>query len=399
MPRPVSRSFVVLVLVLGALTALGPLSIDMYLPAFPTMAVQLGVPVARIQLSLTSFFVGLAFGQMLYGPLLDRFGRKPPMYAGVAIYLLSSLACAYATTSSMLMITRFVQALGACGGMVASRAVVRDLFNETDAARVFSTLMLVMGVAPIVAPLLGGYITEAWGWRAMFALMALLSALCLIAVFRAFEETKGANPAACLAEAPQNYLRIARNPKFMGFALAGGLSQAGMFAYITGSPFVFMEIYRVPARQYGWVFGANAFGLIAASQLNARLLRRYGPERILRVAFISLAASGLALLISAQLQVGIYALLAPLFVFIATLGLTMPNTSAAALSSEGARAGSASALLGTVQFGCAVVSSTAVSLLHNGSAAPMCTVIAVAGSCAFGVHRLTVARLAQAVVP
>lgn len=371
--------FALFVGILGTLTAFGPLSIDMYLPAFPEIAKEFVAPIASIQLSLTSFFVGLATGQVLYGPLIDRYGRKPPVYLGLFIYVLASIACAFAPNTEMLIAARFAQALGACGGMVASRTIVRDLFNETESARVFSLLMLVMGVAPILAPLLGGYVTMAFGWRALFAILAVLSLLCLIGVYILLPETRGPNPENKLSSALKNYIEIAKSRRFMGFAIAGGLAQSGMFAYITGSPFVFIEIFKIPAEHYGWIFGSNAVGLIAASQINMRLLKKYHPEKIIRVSFVVLALAGLALVSAAALNLGFIALLIPLFIFIATLGLTLPNTTAAALSAEGRRAGSASAFLGTLQFTFAALSSMLVSTFDNGTAIPMAATIAGCG--------------------
>ncbi|RYZ55323.1 MAG: Bcr/CflA family multidrug efflux MFS transporter [Proteobacteria bacterium] len=386
--------FALLVGILGTLTAFGPLSIDMYLPAFPEIAKEFVAPIASIQLSLTSFFIGLATGQVLYGPLIDRFGRKPPVYLGLVIYVLASIACAFAPNTELLITARFAQALGACGGMVASRTIVRDLFNETESARVFSLLMLVMGVAPILAPLLGGYVTMAFGWRALFAILAILSLLCLLGVYLLLPETRGPNPENKLSSALKNYVEIAKSRRFMGFAIAGGLAQAGMFAYITGSPFVFIEIFKIPAEHYGWIFGSNAFGLIAASQINMRLLKKYHPEKIIRVSFVVLALSGLALLTSAYLNLGFIVLLLPLFLFVGTLGLTLPNTTAAALSAEGPRAGSASAFLGTLQFTFAAVSSMLVSTFDNGTAIPMAGTIAGCGFLALLVFTLATRRVA-----
>jgi DHA1 family bicyclomycin/chloramphenicol resistance-like MFS transporter len=385
--------FALFVGILGTLTAFGPLSIDMYLPAFPEIAKEFGAPIASIQLSLTSFFVGLATGQVLYGPLIDRFGRKPPVYLGLAIYVLASIACAFAPNTEMLIAARFAQALGACGGMVASRTIVRDLFNETESARVFSLLMLVMGVAPILAPLLGGYVTIAFGWRALFAILAVLSLLCLLGVYLLLPETRGPNPENKLSSALRNYIEIAKSRRFMGFAVAGGLAQAGMFAYITGSPFVFIEIFKIPAENYGWIFGSNAVGLIAASQINMRLLKKYHPEKILRASFVILALAGLALLSAAYLNLGFISLLLPLFLFIATLGLTLPNTTAAALSAEGRRAGSASAFLGTLQFTFAALSSMLVSTFDNGTSIPMAATIAGCGLLALAVFILSTRTL------
>lgn len=375
--------FALIVLVLGSLTAFGPLSIDMYLPAFPQIASDFHASVATVQLSLTAFFLGLAIGQVFYGPLVDRFGRKPPVYAGLVLYSIASFICALAPNSETLIAARFLQALGSCAGMVVARAVVRDLFEEREAARVFSLLMLVMGVAPILAPLVGGFVSLHWGWHSIFVILGILSLLTLAAVITVLPETRGPNPNFPLSSAFRNYFEIMKSRRFMGFAAAGGLAQAGMFAYITGSPFVFIELFAVPAENYGWIFGSNAFGLIFASQINLRLLRRYSPEKILKISFAILSFSGLCLLAASLLKLGFIAMLLPLFFFVGILGLTLPNTSAAALASEGKRAGSASALLGTLQFTFAAISSAAVSALDNGTSHPMSGTIAVCGLLAF----------------
>jgi DHA1 family bicyclomycin/chloramphenicol resistance-like MFS transporter len=376
------EKFALIVATLSGLIAFGPLSIDMYLPAFSQIALDFTTPLSTVQLSLTSFFVGLALGQLFYGPLMDRFGRKPPLYAGLTIYCAASMACAFAPNVETLIIMRFFQALGSCAGMVGSRAVVRDLFNERDSARVFSLLMLIMGIAPILAPLAGGYLAITFGWHSLFAILAALSMLCLASVIFLLPETRGANKSVQLSQALNIYLRIFRNKKFMGFVLAGSFVQAGMFAYIAGSPFVFMELFKIKPENYGWFFGANAFGLIFASQINIRLLQRYRPEIILSKAFWILFASSTAVFAAAYLELSFYFLAAPLFVYMSTLGITLPNTSAAALAQETQRIGSASALLGTCQFCLAAIASALVSYFHNSTSLPMAGVILFCGTTA-----------------
>jgi DHA1 family bicyclomycin/chloramphenicol resistance-like MFS transporter len=370
----------VLVFILATLTAFGPLSIDMYLPAFPQIANDFHTSIVTVQLSLTSFFLGLALGQLFYGPVIDRFGRKPPVYFGLVVYGLASILCAVAPSVEILILGRFLQALGACAGMVVSRAVVRDLYEERDAARVFSLLMLVMGVAPILAPIVGGYITTHWGWHSVFGLLGSISLICLFAVFAVLPETRGPNPLVKLSSALQTYGSIAKNRRFIGYTISGALAQAGMFAYITGSPFVFIELFKVPAAHYGWIFGSNAFGLIAASQINVRLLKKTPPEKILRYSFGILALASISLVLATVARLGFWGLVIPLFVYIATLGITLPNTAAAALSSEGARAGSASAFLGTMQFTLAAITSAAVSSFDTGTSMPMSATMASCGA-------------------
>lgn len=373
------HSFLTLILVLGSLTAFGPLSIDMYLPALPNIADSYKTSLSSVQLSLASFFVGLSIGQILMGPITDRFGRKPPLIAGLIIYGLASAACARSFDVDQLILFRFFQALGACGGMVISRAVVCDLFNQQESARVFSLLILVMGVAPILAPILGGLVTEAWNWRAIFWLLAGLSTLSLVAVSMLLPETHTPNPNVQFKSVFKTYFSIARDRQFLGYALAGGAAQAGMFAYITGSPFVFIEYYGIPSHLYGWAFGANALGLIFLSQVNGRLLKAQSFDRILNRVFILLAVFSTAVTIVGWMDLGYWSLAIPLFGYIAFLGMTFPNSTAGALAEHRAHAGSASALLGTFQFIIAALSSTAVSHFHNGTDKPMTTLIGFCG--------------------
>jgi DHA1 family bicyclomycin/chloramphenicol resistance-like MFS transporter len=378
-PQPLS----LLVTILAALTAFAPLSIDMYLPSFPQIATDFSVRVATVELSLATFFIGLAGGQLLYGTAADRFGRKKPLYAGLVLYCLTSIACAFAPSAETLIALRFFQALGACGGIVIARAAVRDLFEHAESARVFSLLMLVMGAAPILAPLLGGYVALAFGWRTIFLVLAAASALCLFAVYNFLPETREPDPGIRLRKTLGIYRDILRDREFLGFTLAGGLAQAGMFAYITGSPFVFINLFGVPAERFGWIFGLNALGLIALSQVNGRLLRVAHPTRILRVCLSATAAFGVILIAAGIFNFGFWGVAIPVFLYVASLGMIFPNAAAGALSRQGARAGSASALIGSLQYGLAAVSSSLVSLVSNGTTLPMTAIIGSCGIAAF----------------
>jgi DHA1 family bicyclomycin/chloramphenicol resistance-like MFS transporter len=422
-------------LILGALTAFAPMSIDMYLPSLPTLERYFATDTASVQLTLAAFFIGLAVGQAFYGPLADRVGRKPPIYFGLVLYVLASAGCALAQNIESLIALRFVQAVTGCAGVVIARAVVRDLYDHHESARVFSVLMLVMGVAPILAPLLGGQILVWLGWRAIFWALALFGLACLVAVALALPETRPAtNPEAgesdrkkgratgeksgnrqtgfarlfpqagdksltshsrtpFVLSALKDYWRLLIDRRFLGYTLAGGIAQAGMFAYISGSPFVFINIYGVPPQYYGWLFGANAFGLIAASQLNRRLLSRTTPDVVLKVANTVNAAFGVLLVTAAVTGIGGFAgILLPLFGYVATLGLIFPNAAAGALAPFPERAGSASALLGSMQFGIAALASAAVGSLHDGTALPMTAIIAACGLLAFVAYRWLVRK-------
>ena len=252
---------------LGALSAFGPLAIDFYLPAFPAMAQAFGTDEKHVQTTLAAYFLGLSLGQLAYGPVADRFGRRTPLLFGITLFTLASLACAYAPNLQTLVLARFVQALGGCAGMVLSRAIVSDKCDPVASAKVFSQLMLVMGLAPILAPMLGGVLVNVSGWQSIFLALSLFSAACLLAVSLGLPESLPPDmPRQPLSGALRQYLRLLGDRVFTGHALTGGIAIAGMFAYIAGSPFVFIKLYGVPAEHYGWLFGTNAAGFILMAQ-------------------------------------------------------------------------------------------------------------------------------------
>jgi len=390
-------------ILLGALTAMGPLAIDMYLPSFPTIAEELGTTTAAVQLTAAAYFFGLAFGQAFYGSISDRIGRKIPLYAGLILFILASIGCARATSVEALAVLRFVQALGGCAEMVVSRAVVRDRFDDRDAIRVLSLLLLVMGIAPILAPSIGGQLLIRFGWRAVFWGLAGYGALGLVAVVVQLPETlpPARRQQHSLGRLVRVYGMLLRDRQYMAYVLAGSLIISGMFAYIAGSPFVFIELFGVAPDRYGLFFGTNAFGLIAASQINGRLAHRMDPRRIVTLVLPVSAVAGVLLLASAATGVGGFAgILVPLFVFVSSLGFVLPNTIVLAMAPHGAVAGSASALLGTVQFFLGAVAGTLVGVLANGTAVPRAAVIAACGLLAsviyFGVEALTGAGASSA---
>ncbi|HZX19099.1 MAG TPA: multidrug effflux MFS transporter [Pseudomonas sp.] len=380
-----------LLLILGALSAFGPLAIDFYLPSFPTLARAFSTDVEHVQLSLAAYFAGLAIGQLAYGPLADRFGRRKPLLVGVMLFSLASLACALAPSLEWLIVARFVQALGGCAGMVVSRAVVRDLCDPISSAKVFSQLMLVMGLAPILAPLGGGLLLSTLGWPSIFICLTLFSFICLLAVAKWLPETLAKDaPPAPLRGALGEYKRLFADLPFLGYALTGGFAIAGMFAYIAGSPFVFIELYGIPAEHYGWLFGSNALGFILVAQLNAWLVARHGPAYWLGKTVWFYLACGLALLLVALAKPqALWPLLVPLFGCIASLGILLPNASACAMAGQGSHAGSASALFGSVQFVIAASAAALVGMLHDGSAWPIAVVIFACGVLAVGFSLFT----------
>ncbi|VVN44841.1 multidrug effflux MFS transporter [Pseudomonas fluorescens] len=393
------------ILILGALSAFGPLAIDFYLPAFPAMALAFGTDENHVQMTLAAYFLGLSIGQLAYGPVADRFGRRIPLLTGVGLFTVASVACAYAPNLEWLIGARFVQALGGCAGMVISRAVVSDKCDAVGSAKVFSQLMLVMGLAPILAPLLGGLLVNTTGWQSIFLALTGFSALAGLAVATGLPESMPAHmPRQPLSGALRQYGRLLADRVFLGHALTGGIAIAGMFAYIAGSPFIIIKLYGVPAEHFGWLFGINAAGFILVAQVNARLLAKRGPMFLLARAVWVYLAAGLALLaVSALHPAQLWPLLIPLFVCIASLGCISPNAAALAMNGQGARAGSASALLGCLQFSVAAGASALVGVLHDGSAVPMAMVISLCGmlvvSVAIFTRRLQKTRaLAQAQV-
>ncbi|MGE4218157.1 MAG: multidrug effflux MFS transporter [Alphaproteobacteria bacterium] len=379
-PSPSGRPYWVLVAILGALTAFAPMSIDMYLPSLPALAAALGTDAAAAQSTLAAFFLGLAIGQLFYGPLSDRLGRRGPLLAGIGLYIAATIACALAQSVDSLTVLRFVQALGGCAGVVIARAVVRDRFEVQDSARVYSLLMLVMGLAPILAPLLGGYVLALTGWRGIFWALAIFGAAVGLAVLGALPESR---PAAVAAQARQEsalraYSALLRSRAFLGYILTGALSSAALFTYIACSPHLIIETFGFSPQSFGWVFGLNAFGLIAATQVNRLLLARRSARHILRCA--NLAGLGFAVLLFAGAASGIggqWGVLVPLFLVLANLGFTQPNALASAMAVNPQRAGSASGLFGTFQFTLGAIASTVAGTLHDGSARPMALVIAV----------------------
>ncbi|HEX2527400.1 MAG TPA: Bcr/CflA family multidrug efflux MFS transporter [Geminicoccus sp.] len=367
-----------LIIVLGALTAFAPLAIDMYLPAFPTLAQVFVTDTGHVQTTLAAFFLAFALGQAFWGPLADRYGRRRPLMVGLVLFMAASIACTMAPSITALAMLRFVQGLAACASVVIARAVVRDVFPASEAIPIFAALMLVTGLAPILAPLLGGQLLVTVGWESVFWFLAIFAGGCLLAVILRLPESlapsmhRSLAPGAVLA----TYVGLIRDRRFLMPSLAGGCAIAGMFAYIAGAPFVLIEMYGIPERHFGWVFGANAMGFVIVAQINARIARKVDPARMIRTAgLVQILACLVLLTVAWSGTHSLVLTLAPLFVCIASLGLLMPNTSAIAMASFPDRAGAASALLGTMQFSLAAIASGLVGILHDGTARPMATAI------------------------
>lgn len=368
-----------LVLILGLLSAIGPFSIDMYLPAFPAIAEGLHSTVAHVTLSLSSFFIGISVGQLLYGPLLDKFGRKKPLYVGLCAYLLASVGCALALSADALIALRLLQAIGGCVGMVAARAMVRDLFEVKENAKIFSLLMLVVAVSPIIAPTLGGYVTTAFGWRYVFTVLIIIVVIIIVAIYFFLPESKKPDHNLSLKPKPiiASFISVIRQPQFYTYAFTGAIAAAGLYAYIGGSPYVFMELFKVTEKQYGWIFALIAMGLIGSSQLNSVLLRNYQSEQIIRVALICQSITGLILFVTTIFGwAELFSIIFMIFIFLCCQGFTFPNSSALSLAPFSRNAGTASALMGAIQMGIGALTSALVSLLQNHTALPMTGVMA-----------------------
>jgi len=366
-----------LTLLLGALTALGPLSIDMYLPSFPALAGSLGTSVASVQLTLATYLAGLAFGQLLYGPLSDRFGRRPPLLAGLGLYGAAAVACAVAPTLELLAAARFVQALGGCAGIVISRAVVRDRFDVRDSVHMYSMLMLVMGAAPILAPLLGAEVLAIGGWRAIFVVLAAAALALAGALALGLPESlpPSARHRHGLAEVLRAFGRALADRDFVRLSLAGGAILAAMFAYIAGSPFVFIQLFGIPPGRFGLVFGTNAVGLIAASQANRWLAPRVGIARTMRGGIAAALLAYVALFLAARAGAGPAFVLPAILVGVSCVGIVVPNATALAMGRFHGQVGSASAVLGVLQSAFGAATATAVSALADGTARPMAGVM------------------------
>jgi len=378
-----------LAVILGALTAIGPLAIDMYLPALPTIAREFSADAAAVQISLAAYFAGIAIGQAFYGPLSDAVGRKPALCFGLIVFIVSSLGCAWAESVRALVAFRFLQALGGCAPVVIPRAVVRDHFDQLESIRMLSMLMLVFGLGPILAPLIGGQLLVNFGWRSVFWLLAGYAILWLIVVIAFLSESLpvGRRRPQPIGQVIGVYAQLLRDRTYIGYVLSGALIFAGLLAYISGSPFVFIELFRVPPERYGIFFGINGIGIMAASQFNRWLATRVDARRILSVVLTAAMTASLVLLFDAYSGFGGFAgILVPLFCYIACHGFVLPNTTALAMAPHGQVAGSASALLGTIQFVLGSLTGALVGAFANGTAVPLAAVIAGCGVAAFITH-------------
>ncbi|NIJ13146.1 DHA1 family bicyclomycin/chloramphenicol resistance-like MFS transporter [Saccharomonospora amisosensis] len=368
-------------LILGGLTAFGPLSVDMYLPALPTMTQDLHSTDTALQLTLAAFIVGLGVGQLVVGPLSDAWGRRRPLLVGIAVFVVASVLCAISPSAEALIAARTLQAFGAAAGVVIARATVRDLYSGIAMARFFSMLMLVTGLAPILAPVIGGQLLAVTSWRGIF--WALTGFGVLLLTVAAFALPEPLPPSrrrpARFGSVMRTYGGLLSDRLFLGYALAIGMAFAGMFTYISGSSFVLQGVYGLSPVEYSIVFGVNGLGLVTASQVNGRIVGRFQQRSLLLTGLLATMAGALGMVAAAVFGLGLAGLLPPLFVLVSSIGLIMPNATSLALADHPHTAGSASALLGVVQFLVGGAASPLVGAFGEGSAVPMATIMAVSG--------------------
>jgi DHA1 family bicyclomycin/chloramphenicol resistance-like MFS transporter len=373
------QKYITLILILGSLTALGPFSIDMYLPGFKEIAIDLHTTVNKVSLSLSSYFIGISAGQLLYGPLLDRFGRKNPLYIGLAVYILASLGCALSTNVDIFIGLRFVQAIGSCAATVAAMAMVRDLFPVEDSPKVFSLLMLVVGLSPMLAPTIGGYVIAGFGWHTIFVILAIMGAAILIASRFGLPHTHKPDVTISLKPKPiiKGFANVLKTPQFYTYALSGAVAFSGLFTYVAGSPLVFMDIFKVSGEIYGWIFAFMSVSFIGSSQLNSVLLKKYKSEQLVYFGLALQCIVSIIFLVAAMNNLlDLYGTIGMLFLYLGCLGLTNPNTAGLSLAPFTKNAGSASALLGALQLGMGAVASMAVGVLVKNSMVPMVAIMA-----------------------
>jgi DHA1 family bicyclomycin/chloramphenicol resistance-like MFS transporter len=367
-----------LILILGSLTALGPFSIDMYLPGFSGIALDLNTTVAKVAMTLSSYFIGISAGQLLYGPLLDRFGRKKPLFIGLLVYIVASLGCVFVKDIDTFIGLRFIQAVGSCAATVASVSMVRDLFPVRDIPKVFSLLMLVVGLSPMLAPTVGGFVTDAYGWHTVFFILMCIGIVILLAAHFGLPNSYTPDTSISLKPKPiiTNFWNVLKEPQFYTYTFAGAIAFSGLFTYVAASPILFMDILKVDAKTYGLIFAFMSLSFISAGQLNSFLLRWFSSEKMVFGALIAQSVISITFLILAINQLlGLYETIAMLFLFLGCLGVSNPNTAGLTLAPFAKNAGSASALMGAIQLGFGALASFAVGMFVKDSMIPMTAIM------------------------
>ena len=368
------------ILLLGSLTAFGAVTIDLYLPTLPAIARDYGTSAAAVQLTLSTFFVGMALGQLFFGPLSDRIGRRPTILIGCAVYVAASLFCALAPTIEALVAGRFFQALGCCAAMVTCRAIVRDRYDHRDSARIFSLLMLVLAIAPLLAPTVGGWIAAAAGWHAVFYAFVAVGVAISAAVGLRLDESRSAATAQAARgqDVLSAYARLLGHKRLIGYLLVGAANGATLFSYIAASPDLVVNSWGFSESQFGLVFAAIAVGVVGSSQVNRLLLKHRSPDAILALATLGAAAAGVALWLVALFDAPVPVVLAAVFVALSSNGLIAANASAGALNVDPLRAGAISGLMGGINFGMGAAASALAAAMYDGTARPLAANVAVA---------------------
>lgn len=380
-----NRSNFFIILILGALSTVTPFAIDMYLPAFPQIAADFETTAPKVAFSLSSYLVGMAIGQIFYGPLLDRFGRKPPLYFGLLLFIAASIGCIFSGSVESLIAFRFLQALGGCAAQVAAVTMVRDFFPAEQRTKIFSLLVLILGAAPLLAPTVGSFVAANLGWQWVFIVLAGMIALLLAVVFFFLPEGHEPDESVSLKLKPilSNFASVLREPQFYTHALAGAFAFAGLLVYVASAPIIFMEVFKVGAGTFGGIFALLSIGIIGGSQVNLLLTRRFRSERILRVALTCQCLVSVVFLAGTLTEwFGLVATAILFFAFLLCLGILSPNATALALAPFGKNAGSASALLGFLQIGTGALASAGVGLFSSGSSLPAISILAATASLA-----------------
>ncbi len=375
--RPSDR---IIIIILGLLMTVTPFSIDLYLPAFSQIAAAMNTTEAQVSLSVSTYFVGMALGQVFYGPLLDRYGRKKPLYIGLVIFILASLACMQAPNVEMLIAARFFQALGGCVAQVAAMAMVRDFFPVEKSAKVLSLLMLILGISPLLAPTLGGVVAAHWGWQPIFVILACIAGSVLVLVHFFLPESHVPDPTISLKPMPiiHGFRDILRDPSFSTYALAGSFSFAGLLVYVTGSPIIFMTGFSVTPQTYGLIFAMLACGFLGSNQVNVQLLKKFHSGQIFQAALMFQCSVGAVFILGVVFGWwGLYATIFFLFLLLGCLGMTYPNGTALALAPFEKNAGSAASLIGFLQIGLASLVSSGVGILNTTSSLPIFAMLAL----------------------
>jgi MFS transporter, DHA1 family, multidrug resistance protein len=365
-------------LLIGAMTAVGPVTIDMYLPGFP--AIEREFAEQGVERTMSAYLIGIALGQLIYGPLSDRFGRKPPLYAGFALYAIGSFGCTLANDMSMLMLMRVLQALGACGGMVIGRAIIRDRCEPHEAARAFSILMAIVSLGPILAPSVGGLVVTGFGWRAVFMFQVLFALMLMLAMHFVLRESHAPDKVVpfSVPVVAQNYRELIRDRAFVGYTLAGAFGMASLFAYVTGAPAVLIENYGLSAQQFGWLLGVNGFAFMIASRLNIVALRNKGPRELLARAVWVPTLVGLVLVtLTLAFSVPLWVFVALQLTFFASVARVTPHAAALGLAPYSQMAGAASAMMGALQSIVPMMVGFALAYLNDGRPATLALMMTI----------------------